>query len=201
VLRIAQAAQPDSVLLEKSAFFSLPDGRRVLAIWHLIWDDAGRLRFVAGQDVYSVTDRVWDTTFVPFTLTTLDPADGEYRPLTGTDSAYTHLTAPDGGVWFATDAEPTSLKLRAADGSVTSVGAFARPITRLGLVDGFPAAISSTGDSTTVEWIDPATGASVGFYAVAGRANAITGVPGTRRFVLDLERGATRDLWLFELPE
>ncbi len=200
VLRIAAADQPDSVLFEKSVFFSLPGGERVLAIRDLLWDDTGRLRFVAGVDSYSVNLGIWDTTFVALTLATLDPSHGEYEPVSGTDGALAHLSAPDAGVWFVSAAEPARLKLRAAAGGVTVVGMFAQPVARLGLIDGFPAGISSAGDSTTVEWIDPVTGAAAGVYKVGGRANAIAGVPGTRHFVLDLERGTTRDLWLFELP-
>ena len=201
IVRIADAERPDSVLFEKSVFFSLPSGERVLAMRDLIWDDVGHLRFVAGVDSYAVNMGVWDTTFVPLTLATVDPAIGEYQPVTGTGGALTHVSAPDAGVWFVTAEEPASLKLRAADGSVTTVGAFTRPVTRLGLVGGFPAAISPGGDSTTVAWIDPLLGAPAGMYVVEGTANAIAGVPGTRQFVLDLERGSARNLWLFELPQ
>jgi hypothetical protein len=199
-LRIAHAANPDSVLVEKNTFFSLPDGRRAMAVWDLMWDDVGRVRFVAGVDSYSVNFGVWDTTLIAYSLATLDPAVGEFRAVSGTDNAYAHLTAPNDAVWFVTSDAPTTLQLRAVDGSVTAVGAFVRPVTKLTLIDGMPAAMSIAGDTTAIERIDPVTGASDGTFPLLVRARAIAGVPGTRRFVLELESGNGRDLWLYELP-
>ena len=73
-------------------------------------------------------------------------------------------------------------------------------VTTLGLVDGLPVAIAAGRDTTVVEWLDPGTGSPAGRMAVLGEVRGIAGIPGTRRFVLDLERGGSRDLWLFELP-
>jgi hypothetical protein len=199
-LRVATAEHPDSVLLEQSPYFSLPDGRRVTAIRDLMWDEAGRIRFVAGVDSYSVNLGVWDTTFIPFTLATLDPADGEYRAVSGSEGAYTHLTAGDDGVWFVAADAPHQLRLRAADGTVTTVATFTRSVLRLAEIDGAPAALGSAADSVHLQRIDPVTGAPAGVYAVAGRANAVAGIPGTNRFVLEIELARDRDLWLHEWP-
>lgn len=200
-LRLAAADQPDSILFEANASFSLPDGRRVTSIRELMWDESGRIRFVAGIDSYSVNDGVWDTTFVPFMLATLDPADGVYRPVSGSDGAYTHLTAAGDGVWFVTETEPQHLQLRSADGTVSTAAAFARPAARLAQVDGAPTALGQLADTVHLERIDPMTGASAGIYVMAGRALAFTGIPGTRRFVLEIEQSRARDLWLHEWPQ
>jgi hypothetical protein len=52
-----------------------------------------------------------------------------------------------------------------------------------------------------LERIDPSTGAPTGVYGVAGRANGLAGIPGTARFILEMERGRARDLWLHEWPQ
>jgi len=201
-LRITPFESPDSVLFEQSVFFLLPSGERVLDIRNLLWTGS-IVRFVAGEDavVRDPTTRVYDTLFTPRALATLDPAVGEYEAIAGTEGALAHADAPGGGIWFVSTLAPrTLLLLPAGGGAADTVGVFSAPVTALALVDGLPVAVAAGPDSTIVEWLDPGTGAAAGTLAIAGRAHAIAGIPGTRRFVLDLERGGSRDLWLFVMP-
>lgn len=201
-LRIAPLDDPDSVLLEKSVVFVLPGGERVLDARNLVWT-GGVVRFVAGEDVLvrDVTTGVYDTLFTPRALATLDPATGEYEAVPGTEGALAHADAPGGGIWFVSSLEPrTLLVLPAGGGAPQTVGQFSVPVTAFAVVDGLPVAFSATPDATVVEWLDPATGSGIGRLTIVGEGHGVAAVPGTRRFVLDLERGGGRDLWLFALP-
>lgn len=201
-LRVSPLDNPDSVLFEKSVVFTLPDGERVLDARSLVWA-GGIVRFVAGEDaiVRDPFTGVYDTLFTPKALATLDPVGGEYETIPGSEGALAHVDAPGGGIWFVSTLAPrTLLAIPAAGGAADTVGLFSAPVDALALVDGLPVAVSAATDSTTVEWLDPTTGGGAGRFAIAGRAHAIAGIPGTRRFVLDLELTGGRDLWLFELP-
>ncbi|MBE0592483.1 MAG: hypothetical protein IH616_08795, partial [Gemmatimonadales bacterium] len=196
-LLITPFDRPDSVLFEKSVFFVLPSGDRVLDIRNLEWV-GGVLRFVAGEDalVRDPITRVYDTLFTPLALGTLDPTVGAFEAIPGTEGALAHVDAPGGGVWFVSILDPsTLLSLPAGGAAVDTVGVFSLQVTALGLVDGLPVAIAAGRDTTVVEWLDPDTGSPAGRVVVPGEGHAIAGIPGTRRFVLDLERGGSRDLW------
>ena len=97
--------------------------------------------------------------------------------------------------------EPLQLRLRAADGTVTTIATFTRSVLRLAEIDGAPTALGRAADSVHLQRIDPVTGAPAGVYAMAGRANTVAGIPGTNRFVLEIELARDRDLWLHEWPQ
>jgi len=201
-LQISPLGMPDSVLFEKNVFFTLPDGQRVLDLRELAWS-GGVVRFVGGED--SLTrdpgSGIYDTLFTPLALATIDPAVGEYAMIPGTEGALAHVNAPGGGIWFVSTQNPRVLLAIPEGGAIVdSVGAFSIGIAGLSTVDGLPIGYVSAADSVVVQWLDPRSGAPAGQLVVRGVAHAIAGVPGTRRFVLDLERGTARDLWLFEVP-
>ena len=202
MLVVTPMGAPDSVLFEKNVFFTLPDGQRVLDLRDLAWQ-GGLVRFVGGEDslVRDPSTGVYDTLFTPLALATVDPATGEYATIPGTEGALTHADAPSGGIWFVSTQDRMVLReIPAGGGGPDSVAAFSIAVDGLSVADGLPIAYHSTADTTVVEWLDPATGQPVGRMVLRGVAHAITGVPRTRRFVLDLERGSARDLWLFEVP-
>lgn len=199
-LVVAPVAAPDSVSAEVLVLFQAPDGRRVTALRELQWSGAD-LRFVMGQDSFPRVAGVFDTLFTAISLAELTPTVGVPRPIAGTEGAYAHAPAPDGGIWFVTTRAPTALIHSAADGSAPRVfGTFSRPVTALAAVDGQPVAVLGGTDPTAVEWLDAAQGTIAGRLAIAGQGGRIVGVPGSRCFVLELRRGGNTDLWLLDLP-
>jgi hypothetical protein len=202
-----QVAHPDDIenpQLDLSILFTLPDGRRLLGVRELQWTAAGVLRFVAGHEFLDTSDGV-DTVFVPLALATVDPDVGTFRQVGGSDDAFTHAEAPGGAIWFLRTDDPHHLRLlEPATGVVSAVGSFAAAVTTIGVVDGQPVGVANgTVDGSpraTLEWLDPITGATTGSLIVSGRVRAVVGVPNSRRVVLEVERSASRDLWLFELP-
>jgi len=202
MLQVTPIGAPDSVLFEKNVYFTLPDGQRVLDFRELAWS-GGVVRFVIGEDslVRDPSSGVYDTLFTPLALATVDPGVGEYTMIPGTEGALAHADAPSGGIWFVSIQNRRVLREIPTGGGVAdSVGAFSIAVEGLSVVDGLPVAYETTVDTTIVEWLDPATGQPGGRMVLRGVAHAITGVPRTRRFVLALERGSARDLWLFEVP-
>jgi hypothetical protein len=170
----------------------------------LQWTGAGVLRFVAGDEFLDTNDGV-DTVFVPLALATVDPDAGVFQQVAGSDDAFTHAEAPGGAIWFLRTDDRRQLRLLdPASGVVGTVGSFAADVTTIGVVDGQPVGVANgTVDGSpraTLEWLDPRTGTAAGSLAVLGEVRAVVGVPNSRRVVLDVERSASRDLWLFELP-
>jgi hypothetical protein len=203
-LRVASMTELDALQLDLNILFQHPDGRRILAIRELQWANSGRLRFVAGID-YLDTNAGFDTVFVPIALGTVDPESGAFAVLTETDDAYTHAQAPDGGVWFLRTGDVRQLLyLDPANGAVDVVGTFDVDVSVIGTVDNVPVAagiVDVAGSvGTIVQWLDPATGHVTGQLEAVGVVRGITGLPDSRRFVLDLETDSSRDLWLYEMP-
>lgn len=111
--------------------------------------------------------------------------------------------APDGGTWIVKSDTPTQLRhLAAGMDTATAVGVFTDSVRDLAAVGGTPVAI--VGD-TTIEWLDPVSGAVAGSAQLSLLVRRLSAVPGTRRFIAELERGFDQfgdpaNLWLFELP-
>ena len=93
-----------------------------------------------------------------------------------------------------------------APGADTTVGVatFSGPVVDLANVAGVPVALLG-GGGEVVEWIDLTTG-TVGQTGAATPIRRIAAVPGTRRFVAEIETTADplasvgANLWLFAVP-
>lgn len=200
-LQVAPIDAIDAPTLDINLLFTLPSGERIIAARQLTWTATDALRFVAGED-YIDTNNGVDTVFVPLALGEVDVGTGTFRAILGTDDAYTHGEAPDGGAWFLRTTDRRQL-LHAdpATGTVTVVGTFGVAVVALGVVDGVPVGFGATaGGETVVEWLDVATGVPAGSLEVNGSVQGIAGAAGSRRFVIDVGVGTARDLWLHELP-
>lgn len=191
-------------------FYIRPDGRHSDAITQLSWVDDHSLRFLIGYEfIFKVkgggAERYTDTTFESYGLADLDVETGALQISAPGDSALQYTPAADGGLWLIRSAAPERL-LHLAPGadSTPTVGVFSAPVRWLTSVGGYPAAIVS---DTIVEWLVPGdlqphrmiVGGS------QGPVTRIVGVPGTRRFVAEIERGwdlfgDRANLWLYELP-
>lgn len=149
--------------------------------------------------------RYTDTTFQSYGLAQLDVTTGAFAFLPDGDSVYAYAAAPGGGLWLVKNQDSTRLLYLApgAD-SAAPAGVFSGPVHGLANVGGAPAAI--VGD-TTVEWLEPGDSVprSIPVGSGLGPVRRIAAVPGTRRFVIEIERGwdlfgDPANLWLYELP-
>jgi len=225
-LRVAPAESPEAAEVSWSALWTMPDGRRPTTVIKPSWLDAGRLRFLAGLDsVFKVkgggSTRGTDTITVAYALVDLDLATLEATVVPGADSAIAYAPAPDGGVWIVQRPDSTRL-FHLPPGSATAqeIGSFSAPVYDLANVDGVPVAgvAGSSGDpldfGSTVEALDLATGTSRLVGILGGPARRVAAVPGTRRYVVEVEvagetftgptgvflTAGSANLWLLELP-
>jgi len=191
-------------------FYIRPDGRFADAVRQLTWVDDRTVRFIIGYEyIFKVKggglERYTDTTFEAYGLADLDIETGTLRISGPGDSAFQYTQAPDGGLWLVRIGAPQRVwHLAPGADSVTPVGEFSAPVVWLANVNGMPAAI--VGD-TIVQWLVP--GDSVPRQMVVGGSEGpvhrIVGIPGTRRFIAEIERGwdlfgDPANLWLYELP-
>jgi len=172
------------------------------------WIDADRIRFLGAYEFFFKVkgggqERYTDTTFVPLALLELDLRTGLVGPVPGGDSATAWAPAPDGGTWIMKAADPARVVHLAAGMDVrTTVGVFSDSVRDLAAIAGTPVAV--VGD-TTIEWLDVVSGAVAGSVVSTTPVRRLSAVPGTRRFVVEIERGWSpfgdpANLWLFELP-
>lgn len=197
-LVVASVDAPDSALHEVGLYFELEDGQRITAFRELRWLTDGTIRFVAGEDSFPRIDGVWDTLFTPHVLADLDLHTLTYREVPGTRGASSFVVLPGGAVWFVVGQE--LFHLIPGDTAATRLGSFSGSVTSLGIVDGMPVGVQSSIDSSLIEWVDTETGAVEGMLTVVGGAGRIAGLPGTRRFVVELPGVVGPDLWLMSLP-
>lgn len=209
---VAPAAGPgDTSGLVWPINYADPGGRVVDAVSALSWADARTLRFLVGYEfIFKVKggglERYTDTTFESYGLAQLDVQTGQLTPPQGATADVTaYAPAPDGGLWLVQSAAPQQLRhLAPGADSATIVGAYSAPVLWLAAVATLPVAM--IGD-TTLEWLAPgdslprrlAVGGGI------GPVRRIVAVPGSRRFVAEIERGwdlfgAPANLWLYELP-
>ena len=197
-LVVAPVDAPDSALHDVGLYFELDDGQRITAFRELRWLGDSAIRFVAGEDSFPRPDGVWDTVFTPHTLADLDLRTLTYREVPGARGASSFVVLPEGAVWFVVGRD--LFRLIPGDSAATRLGSFSGSVTSLGIVDGLPVGVQASVDSSLIEWVDPETGMVRGMLTVAGGAGHITGLPGTRRFVVELPGVVGPDLWLMSLP-
>jgi len=193
-------------------FYIAPDGRPADAVTQLSWVDDRTVRFIIGHEyVFKVKggglERYTDTTFQAYGLADLDIETGTLHVSLPGDSAFQYTPAPDGGLWLVRLGAPRRVwHLAPPPGADTAtiVGDFSGAVVWLTSVGGMPAAI--VGD-TLVQWLVP--GDSVPRQMVVGGGGGpvhrIVGIPGSRRFIAEIERGwdlfgDRANLWLYELP-
>jgi hypothetical protein len=187
-----------------------PSGRIGDAVSAITWADDHTLRFLMGYEfIFKVKGggvvRYTDTTFQSYGLAQLDVTSGVLAFPPSGDSVYAYAVAPDGGPWLVRNQDSTRL-LHIAPGtdSATTVGVYSGPVLGLATIGGVPAAI--VGDSA-IEWFEPGDSVprSMPVGSGLGPVRRIAAVPGTRRFVIEIERGwdpfgDPANLWLYELP-
>jgi len=197
-LVVAPVDVPDSALHEVGLYFELEDGQRITAFRELRWLSDSAIRFVAGEDSFPRIDGVWDTVFTAHALADLDLRTLTYREVPGTRGASSFVVLPDDAVWFVVGRE--LFHLIPGDTAATRLGSFSGSVTSFGIVDGLPVGVQAGVDESLIEWVDPETGMVQGMLTIAGGAGRIAGVPGTRRFVVELPGAMGPDLWLLALP-
>lgn len=216
-LRVAPAERPEEAEVSWSALWTMPDGRRPTTVIKPSWTGADHLRFLAGLDsVFKVkgggSTRATDTITVAYALVDLNLTTLEATVVPGADSAIAYAPAPDGGAWIVQRSDSTRL-FHLPPGSATpqEIGSFSAPVYDLANVDGVPVAGIA---GSTVEALDLATGTSRIVGILGGPARRVAAVPGTRRYVVEVEvvtgtitgPGGTTlsvgsaNLWLLELP-
>jgi WD40 repeat protein len=213
--RTSVVVAPSDRAGDQSAFvwpvaYVAPSGRIGDAVSAVTWADDHTLRFLMGYEfIFKVKGggvvRYTDTTFQSYGLAQLDLTSGEFGFVPGGDSVFAYTTAPDGGLWLVKNQDSTRL-LHLAPGtdSASVVGTFAGPVRWLAAMGGVAAAV--VGDSR-VEWLEPGDSVprQIAVGAGVGPLRRIAAVPGTRRFVAEIERGTDlfgdpANLWLYELP-
>jgi hypothetical protein len=197
-LVVAPADAPDSAVYEVGLYFELEDGQRITAFRELHWLGDSAIRFVAGEDSFPRINGVWDTLFTPYALADLDLRTLTYREVPGTRGASSYVVLPNDAVWFVVGRE--LFHLIPGDTAATRLGSFSMSVTSLGIVDGLPVGVQAGVDESLIEWVDPETGMVQGMLTIAGGAGRIAGLPGTRRFVVELPGVVGPDLWLMSLP-
>lgn len=189
-----------------------PGGRIGDAVSAITWADDHTLRLLMGYEfIFKVKGgglvRYTDTTFQSYGLAQLDLTSGTFAFLAGGDSVYAYAAAPDGGLWVVRNQDSTRL-LHLAPGADTGTTAavYSGPVHWLANIGGVPAAV--VGD-TAVEWLEPGDSLprrlSIGGGQGPVRRIAAAPALGSRRFVIELERGwdlfgDPANLWLYELP-
>ncbi len=207
-LAVTPLEDPDDILFELAVPIWLDDGRRVTAIQQISWSSQDVLRFLAGEDVYTVDPPALpDTSFVPFRVVELNLETGLVREFGATEGTPAFTAAPDGGVWFVLGSE--LLHLAPDSDTALSVGFFSAPAISVAPVGPRPVAVvlktlvapdGSVSTWTEVEWLDLATGGPAGSLLPPGLAGRIAGVPGTRHLVAEVSSGGKTNLWLLQVP-
>lgn len=201
---------------------ALPGYRFGDSVQKIAWVDDHRLRFlICHEFIFKVKSgsvlRYTDTTFIPYGLAELDLRTGTAALVTGGDSVSMWTPAPDGGAWVVYPSDPTRVLHLGSAGDTASVAVFSDSVVDLAALAGWPVALLAyhtgdtarvvPGDTSRIEWVDAAMatphGLDVG--AAMGPARRIAPVPGSRRFVVEVERGdslfgAPANLWLYEVP-
>ena len=212
-LVVAPANDPAHPTFVWQSWYVLPDGRTATAVSKPMWLGPTTLRFLASYErVFKVKgggqERMTDTLVDAYSLVDLNFANGgpswTVGVVPGADSTIAYAPAPNGGVWLVKSSDSTRLLVLAPGVDTTvSVAVFSGPVVDLANVAGVPVALLAGGEF--VEWIDLATG-TTGQTGAATPIRRIAAVPGTRRFVAEVETTADplasvgANLWLFALP-
>lgn len=212
-LVVAPTNDPGHPTFAWQAWYVLPDGRTATAVSKPMWLGPTTLRFLASYErVFKVkgggAERMTDTLVDAYSLVDLNFATGgggTVGVVPGADSTIAYAPVATGGVWLVKSSDSTRL-LFLAPGADTTVGVavFSAPVVDLADVAGVPVALLG-GGGELVEWIDLTTGI-VGQSGAATPIRRIAAVPGTRRFVAEVETTADplasvgANLWLFAVP-
>ncbi len=208
-LVVAPVGEPGRPTFSWQAWYVLPDGRIATAVMKPVWLGRDTLRFLAAYErVFKVkgggADRLTDTVMDVYSLVDLDLATGVAGVVPGADSTIAYAPAPGGGLWLVKSSDSTRLLLLAPRADTTmTLATFSEPVVDLTNVGGVAVGLFASG--LQGEWIDLATGAR-GSLGAATPIRRIVAVPGTRAFVVELEKSAEpltaegANLWLFGLP-
>ena len=214
-LIVAPTNDPGHPTFVWQSWYVLPDGRTATAVSKPMWLGPTTIRFLASYErVFKVkgggAERLTDTLVDAYSLVDLNFATGgpggggTVGVVSGADSTIAYAPALTGGVWLVKSSDSTRL-LFLAPGADSAVGVvtFSGPVADLADVAGVPVALLA--GSGVVEWIDLAT-ATAGYIATVTPIRRIAAVPGTRRFVAEVENtedplaSIGANLWLFGLP-
>ena len=212
-LVVAPADDPGHPTVVWQAWYVLPDGRTATAVAKPMWLGPTTLRFLAAYErVFKVKgggqERMTDTLVDAYSLVDLNFASGAppwtVSVVPGADSTIAYAPVASGGVWLVKSSDSTRLLFLAPGVDTTvPVTVFSGPVVDLADVAGVPVALLAGGE--VVEWIDLATG-TAGQTRAGTPIRRIAAVPGTRRFVAEVETTADplasvgANLWLFALP-
>ena len=213
-LIVAPTNDPAHPTFVWQSWYVLPDGRTATAVSKPMWLGPTTIRFLASYErVFKVkgggAERLTDTLVDAYSLVDLnfatgDPGGGTVSIVPGADSTIAYAPVATGGVWLVKSSDSTRL-LFLAPGADTTVGVatFSGPVVDLANVAGVPVALLAGGE--VVEWIDLTTG-TVGQTGAATPIRRLAAVPGTRRFVAEIETTTNplasvgANLWLFAVP-
>jgi WD40 repeat protein len=208
-LVVARVDDPAHPTFAWPSWYVLPDGRTATAVSKPMWLGPTTLRFLASYErVFKVKGggaiRLTDTATDVYSLADLDLATGTVGVVRGADSTIAYAPVATGGVWLVKSSDSTRL-LFLAPGADTAVGvaSFSGPVVDIANVAGIPVGLFASG--VVVESMDLSTG-TVGYIGAVTPIRRIAAVPGTRRFVVEVETTADAlasvgaNLWLFALP-
>ena len=215
-LVVAPTNDPGHPTFVWQSWYVLPDGRTATAVSKPMWLGPTTLRFLASYErVFKVkgggAERLTDTLVDAYSLVDLNFATGgpggpggTVGVVVGADSTIAYAPVASGGVWIVKSSDSTRLLFLAPDADTTvAVAVFSGPVVDLADVAGVPVALLAGGEF--VEWIDLTTG-TVGQTGAATPIRRIAAVPGTRRFVAEIETTADplasvgANLWLLAVP-
>ncbi len=222
-LVVAPAGQPtDPHRFVWQILMTLPGNRYGDSVQKIAWVDDHRLRFlICHEYIFKVkagtVRRYTDTTFIPYGLAELDLETGTAALVPGGDSVSVWAPAPDGGAWVTFSSDPARVWHLGSAGDTVSVAVFSDTVVDLVSLAGWPAALLAyhagdtarvvPGDTSRIEWVDAALGTphEADVAAGMGPVRRMASVPGTRRLVVEIERGdsvfgAPANLWLYEVP-
>jgi hypothetical protein len=208
-LVVAPASDPSHPTFTWQAWYVLPDGRIATAVAKPTWLGPTTVRFLASYErVFKVkgggSERLTDTATDVYALLDLELTTGVAGVVHGADSTIAYAPVATGGAWLVKSSDSTRLLFLApgADSAV-AVATFSGSVVDLANVGGVPVALLA--NSGTVAWIDLAAG-TAGQIGASTPIRRIVPVPGTRRFVAEVENTADplasigANLWLFGLP-
>jgi hypothetical protein len=186
--------------------YDLDDGREGTGLRSLSWASDGRLRFLAGAEVFDVQTQ--DTVFTSFGVAELNVGTGDVYLVPGTDGALSYVTGPQGELWvtFAGDSVVWSM---AGDGTRSAVTSFPHPVSgvaRAGdavvAIVEFPSLMFGAFPIVMARGANDAAAYSMWNGFIPRRITSVSGAP---RVVAEIHRGDNlsvfgdgSNLWLLE---
>ena len=208
-LVVAPAHDPAHPTFTWPVWYVLPDGRIATSVSKISWTSGTRLRLLASYErVFKVkgggASRLTDTVTDMYALVDVDLGSGQVSLVPGGDSTIAYAPAFGGAYWLVKSSDSTRLLALAPGADTTNlVGFFGGPVTDITNVDGIPVAVRSGG--LALEWLDINAGL-VSRLDWDTPISRIVALPGTRRFVAEVEKTAIQfaedgaNLWVFTIP-